>query len=178
MDVVDEDQQAAPLGRRAQARTGQARRLVGSRGTAPAHDHRLEGLDGLRAALLLDHEVFARETRHRPLVLVENGHVEAHQVDGRAEDRQRLGDLRRGLPAAGGSREQESERAEGADRGDPVPHADSRPEAARRVNEAIGRCIRSALGTGPQYWRLARLQPRPAAPARSPGPQPRPAPSQ
>ena len=153
VDVVDEDQHAASLGRRAQAGTGETGWLVGSRRAAPAHDHRLEGLDGLRAALLLDHEVLAREARHRPLVLVENGHVEADQVDGRAEDRRRLRGLRRGLPATVGSREQESERAEG--RGAILclmPIADPMPRAAsmRRSAGAFDRRLAAARRTGPR----------------------------
>ncbi len=112
------------------------------RRAAPAYDHRLEGLDGLRAALLLDHEVLAREARHRPVVLVEHDHVEAHEVDARAEDRRRrdLG-LWWSLPATDGGSEQKSEGAEGAEsanRGRSKPHADSRPDAAGRVNEPTG----------------------------------------
>ncbi len=83
VDVVDEEEQAAALGRRAQAGAGEARRLVRGRRAAPAHDDRLEGLDGLAAAVFLDHEVVAGEAGHRSPVPVEHHDVEAHELDPR-----------------------------------------------------------------------------------------------
>ena len=109
MDVVDEEQEAAALGRRPQAGAGEPRRLVERRRPPAAHDDRLEGLDGLPAALLLDHEVLAGEARHRPPVLVEDDDVEAHEVDAGAEDR-RGGHLLRSTAAGQGDEGEGDER--------------------------------------------------------------------
>ncbi len=137
--VVDEEEEAAALGRSAQASTGQARRLVVGRRATAAHDDRFEGLDRLPAAFLLDREVLPREARHRTVVLVEHDHVEAHEVDAGTEDRRRRG-LGGGLAATvGGSEQERGKGAEGSQGRRSRPHVDSRPEAAGRVNEARGR---------------------------------------
>ncbi len=135
VDVVDEEQEAAALGRRPQAGAGEPRRLVERRRAPAAHDDRLEGLDGLAPAFLLDREVLAGEARHRPPVLVQHHHVEAHEVDGGSEDRRR-GDLLRSTTAGQGGEGEGDDRRGG---GRSEPHSDSRPDAAGCVKRRIPR---------------------------------------
>jgi hypothetical protein len=135
VDVVDEEQKATALGRRPQAGAGEPRGLVERRRAPAAHDDRLEGLDGLAPAFLLDREVLAGEARHRPPVLVEHDHVEAHEVDSGSEDR-RCGSLLRSAPARQGGEGEGDDRRGG---GRSEPHSDSRSDAAGRVKRRIPR---------------------------------------